>query len=183
MKKFLVLPFAAFFVLAACKTDDYPPFVYTNMSPYDISFKTAEKDSPEYQLKKIDGKNADSMTLDSDVRGRAEIDGGSLKPVYTDWRQAGDDVYSIEFFERTSIPVKISNNTAEEITLSEKKGYLKLEAEGLKVAAGATDVDAVIYTKTPSFEISGNTYPAAVSFNIVGDEEKGYTMYVLISLP
>jgi hypothetical protein len=175
MKKFLGLTLAVLFALTACKTDDYPPFVYVNKSPYDISFKTAEKDSPEYRLEKA-GTTPRSMTLDSDVRGRAEIVGTSLKPAYADWKMAADDIYNIEFFERESMTVKISNTTDYTITLSEKRGYLKPEEK--KIEQGAKDVEAQIYTQTPSFEISGNTYPVKTDFHIV---EK--TMYVLISLP
>jgi hypothetical protein len=176
---------AALFVLAACKTDDYPSFVYTNTSAYNISFKTAEKDSPEYSLKGKDGTGNYSMSLDSGVRGRAEIDGASLKPAYTDWRRAENDIYSIEFFTRTAIPVKITNATNAAITLREKGGYL--DPPEPKIAAGAGtgstgEVEALIYTKTPSFEISGNTYPAKASFNIVSENQLD-TMYVLISSP
>jgi hypothetical protein len=177
MKKFLRLASAALFLLTACETGGYPPFEYINNSPYDISFKTAEKDSPEYQLKRKAGTTVYSMTLDSDVRGRAEIDGDSLKPVYTDWRQAEGDIYRIEFFERDAITVKIRNTTGDKITLSEKRGYLKPEKKEL--ASGAAEIDAVIYTKTPSFEISGNTYPAKTDFHMAADKS---VMYVLISL-
>jgi hypothetical protein len=45
------------------------------------------------------------------------------------------------------------------------------------------DVDVLIYTKTPAFEISGNTYPVKVDFHLIGDESQGYTMYVLIRVP
>ncbi|MDR2133593.1 MAG: hypothetical protein LBP27_00695 [Treponema sp.] len=179
MKKFFVLVPAVLFALIACKTDDYPSFVYTNTSPYDISFKTYEEDSPEYRLKGKDGTKSFSMTLDSGVRGRAEINGTSLKPAYTDWRRAGNDIYSIEFFERDAVTVRISNTTDDKITLSEKRGFLKPEKPEIEPAKDQGEVketEAVIYTKTPSFEISGNTYPAGVDFRMADD-----VMYVLIS--
>jgi hypothetical protein len=167
-------------VFASCGSGDYSPFVYTNRSTYAVSFRTNEKDSPLYGLKKGEFKS-----LDSDVRGRDEIASDSLKPAYVTWKRKGadpghgrtGDIYHIEFIERESFPVEITNNTSEAITLTETGGYL--EPESVDVPASGTP-SARVYTETPEFAISENKKPAAVRFNSTEDTAGKKIMHVLL---
>jgi hypothetical protein len=166
----------------SCGTGDYPSFVYTNNSKWPVTFKTMEKDSPVYSL-----AINEVRTMDSDIRGRSEIDEGSIQPRYVGWSRAKNDIYDIQFTDKTAIPVHVSNATGKALTLTEKGGYLEVPGSTESSIEIADDADgaaviANIYTETPVFEVTGNKFPAAVSFRVEYDAKKDPTgMYVSIN--
>jgi hypothetical protein len=176
MKNIFILPALALLACLSCAKESYPPIVYTNKSARDITFRTTEKDSPLYKLSKWNSAipSGSTLTLDSDERGRTAI--FAVYPPYIGWSWKNNDIYAIEFDHDSvkvpAIPLHITNQTTEAITLTEKQGYLYQEtgnSETVDVPAAADastpgQETAAIYTKTPQFELSGNTYPAKVSF-------------------
>jgi hypothetical protein len=175
MKKYVLLSILAVFVFLSCDTGDYPPYMYTNNTSYGISFKTREEDSPAYTL-----DPGTSMNLDSGIRGRADIDGLSLKPPYITWRRVNGDIYDIVFqVDEQPIPATIHNATGDTITLKEAGGYI--ESLDVVVLEPDEDKDAAVFTETPSFIISGYTYPATVDYYITyKDNDIPERMYVRI---
>lgn len=170
MQKNYFLPALVLLVCLSCAKESYPPIVYTNLSNRDITFRTTEKDSPLYKLNKLDPNLPGSkLTLDSDERGRSEII--SVYPPYIGWEWKNGDIYAIEFQnDPTKLPpinLHIKNTTTEAVTLTEKHGYLYQgetdDPEKVEVPA-AGEKTVKIYTQTPVFELSGNTYPASVSY-------------------
>jgi hypothetical protein len=157
MKKTFVLYIAAFLVFASCGDWSYPVFRYTNTSGKDISFRTAEPDSPWYEL-----KAGTVRYLDSGVRGRGEI--ASLRPPYV-VRDSSVNIYDIVFVPDPKAPklsLEAGNSIGKDLVLIEENGYLEPEKVFLDAASdapgkinltltGVTEVN--VYTKKPSFKL------------------------------
>jgi hypothetical protein len=176
MKRYVLPPVLAVLVFLSCDTGEYPPYTYTNNAPYGVSFKTREENSPVYLL-----EAGASISLDSGIRGREDIDDRSIKPPYVAWGRANNDVYNITFqIEDTPIPMEIHNKTTDAITLGEERGYI----EGVDVvvlSGGSMDTTHRIFTETPSFTVLRYNYPVKVDYRIeYDDEEAPVIMYVSI---
>jgi hypothetical protein len=132
--------------------------VYTNNSGKDIIFRTAEKDSPRYEVA-VGG----SIALDSAVRGRADIVG--LQPSYVSWEYKNGDVYDIVFMAPLAVEVK--NFLDIEIMLIEEKGHLDPAEIIVKAATPGSPDDTPgeavldpgevikVYTNKPKFNLWG----------------------------
>jgi hypothetical protein len=171
-KAFLLLPVLLALLCAACAGSDYSPFVYTNESGTDISFKTAEQNSPKYILGAAGSLSLPvSITLDSDVRGRSEI--MEIDSPYVTWTRHGGNIYDIRFVQRKSYKVEFRNYTKTECVLIEQNGLL---SPSLVTVAGATDTTpgssaetVRLYTEKPLFKPEGYTWTVKYHYRN-GDE-------------
>ncbi|GHV96677.1 hypothetical protein AGMMS50293_29970 [Spirochaetia bacterium] len=156
MKKIFLALALVILAFASCGTGTYPSFTYTNNSGKAITFRTAEKDSPRYEL-----AAGGSIPLDSAVRGRADI--VDLQPSYVSWEYNNGDVYDIVFIAPLTVEVK--NYLDIEIMIIEEKGHLdpaeiivKAVVPGPpdtpgEVASGTGEVK--VYTNNPKFNLWG----------------------------
>jgi hypothetical protein len=171
MQKYFLGALAAFLLMVSCGGSDYPAFTYTNHSAGTVTFRTREQGSIVYSL-----ETSESLTLDSEERGRAEILDASVAPVTAGWRRTSGDIYSIEFLDKKELykdlklPVTIDNKTDDMITLQEKNGFMDPnEITDITIAGRQLGDNIFVYTQKPVFEVSGSNFPVQVNYNIAND--------------
>ncbi|MCL2879650.1 MAG: hypothetical protein FWF29_05325 [Treponema sp.] len=134
----------------ACGTANYPDIKYTNNYTADIEFTTVEKDSPVYKL-----AVGDSITLSSDVPGRAEIK--TISEKFAAWEYTNNNVYDIQFIPKTGYKLDVLNFTDIPITISEKNGLLAQQFIEIPASTplnpGKLDPSTLLYTDQPVFII------------------------------
>jgi hypothetical protein len=160
MKKLL---FASIVLLVlGCDTFHFKDIIITNESSYDVTFKAKKADSVTVQSGK-------SVTVQNDIGADSLEYFESNPPKRVDF--VVTDIYKGKFINLPSIPVVINNTMSIPITLS-AGGCLGVDPMPVQTGDNNTNT---IYSKTPIFTVTSDTFPATADFQIVRD-----IMYVTI---